>query len=135
MKKGITTMGMAELGRYMQRRRGILGITQSELADFTDIPQTTISRYELGRFDNVPKPEVMKTLANGLDCTVDDLLIAYGYELTYQPTEDGAEVEREPTIYTMIEQAQKMNMSQAGIDFIRDTLVFIQGQEERQGNS
>lgn len=46
--------------------------TQQEMAERVGITQVAYSNYELGK--RYPKPEMLKTLATVLGCTVDELL-------------------------------------------------------------
>jgi len=67
---------MATLGERVRARRAELGMTQDGLARATGIAQTLISRYE----NDVQQPRLDRAakLAEGLECTLDDLFRAKG---------------------------------------------------------
>lgn len=59
----------AERLKYYRTRSGL---TQKQVADKIFIAQNSYSKYELGK--SSPNPDVLKTLAEVLGCTVGDLV-------------------------------------------------------------
>ena len=60
------------LGNKIKKRREELGLSQTELAEITNIPQPGISRLENGRY--VPSSPVIVVLAKALRMSTDELL-------------------------------------------------------------
>lgn len=56
----------------MKKRREALGISQQTLSKISGVPQSTISAVESGA--RIPKEDTMVMIANGLNCTVGELL-------------------------------------------------------------
>lgn len=56
----------------MKQRREQLGMSQLALSKKSGVPQSTISAVECGA--RIPKEDTMVMIANGLNCTVGDLL-------------------------------------------------------------
>lgn len=68
------------LGEYVRYRRGILGLSQPELAArMTTKPQSWLSQLERDKLKHLPDAEVLHDLAAALECDVRDLLKAAGY--------------------------------------------------------
>ena len=60
------------LGNKIKKRREELGLSQTELAEMTNISQPGISRLEKGRY--VPSSPVIVVLAKALRMSTDELL-------------------------------------------------------------
>ena len=60
------------LGNKIKKRRKELGLSQTELAEMTNISQPGISRLENGRY--VPSSPVIVVLAKALRMSTDELL-------------------------------------------------------------
>ena len=56
----------------MKKRREALGLSQQALSNISGVPQSTISAVESGV--RIPKEDTMVMIANGLKCTVGELL-------------------------------------------------------------
>ena len=56
----------------MKKRREALGLSQTGLSNISGVPQSTISAVEKGT--RIPKEDTMVMIANGLNCTVGELL-------------------------------------------------------------
>jgi transcriptional regulator with XRE-family HTH domain len=58
-------------GRRIKARRTLLNLTQSQLADLTDLTQVAISQFEHGA--RVPRDATKLRIAKALGCAVADL--------------------------------------------------------------
>lgn len=56
----------------MKKRREALGLSQQALSNISGVPQSTISAVENGT--RIPKEDTMVMIANGLSCSVGELL-------------------------------------------------------------
>ncbi|GAB3797512.1 helix-turn-helix domain-containing protein [Virgibacillus kimchii] len=65
-------------GEFIKEKRTEKGLTMRELERRTGISQAYISQIESGK-RNVPKPELIKKISNGLDVDYLDLLQKAGY--------------------------------------------------------
>lgn len=74
------------LGRYVRRRREMLGLSQGALGEKIGREQKWISELERGALVNLPPPEIVRGLADALNCLPADLLIAAGYLERDDPT-------------------------------------------------
>lgn len=59
----------------LQEKRKHKGLTQNQLAQLSGVPLRTLTKYESGEIEiNKAKAEVVRRLANALDCKIEDLL-------------------------------------------------------------
>jgi len=59
----------------LQRERKKRGFTQEELAKLSDVPVSTLRKYEQEKLDiNKTTVDVVKRLAKALKCKVDDII-------------------------------------------------------------
>jgi transcriptional regulator with XRE-family HTH domain len=63
---------MSELPARLKAMRDLRGLTQRQLAKKMNVSPSTIALYETG--DRNPDPQMLKRLADCLDCSVDYLL-------------------------------------------------------------
>lgn len=71
-------MTLGELVRY---RRGVLGLTQPDLAAHIDRNPSFVSRLENDKLSEIPDPVLLRALADALGTTVLALLEAWGYDI------------------------------------------------------
>lgn len=100
-------------GEFVKKRRGRLGLLQSDIGRAIDRPDSYISRLENNQFRDLPSPEEMRRLAKVLECTEADLLRAAGY-ITAPNEEQRSE---RMTVYTYIEQNEDLTDFQKRIIF------------------
>lgn len=77
LDKNFDTLLKEAFGRSLKELREYCGITQRELADFTNIPHQSISVYERGT--NAPTITQAYKIAFYFNLTIDDFII-YGIE-------------------------------------------------------
>lgn len=53
-------------------KRAEMNLSQTDVANACGITQTAYSNYEIGK--RQPKPQMLKKIANVLNCTVDELI-------------------------------------------------------------
>ena len=96
-------MSMHELGEYINRRMGALGLNQTSLAARTpSLSQTAISDLVNGKRTTLPPRDAMFELADVLQVSEYDLLREAGY-LRPRDSEDA-----ELSIYTWIEDLNRV---------------------------
>jgi transcriptional regulator with XRE-family HTH domain len=81
---------MSTLADYVRTRREALGLNQTQLAERSGLPRTTINRIESGT-TKLPTPEFRRKLAAGLGVSHIDLLIAAGELLPEEVQTAGVE--------------------------------------------
>lgn len=72
------------LGVFIKNRRRALNLSQKGLADLLAVPQTTVSRWELG--DSVPPPRLERALALALEADPMEMHAAIQDERINRPT-------------------------------------------------
>lgn len=64
-------MTFAERMRYLREKRGL---SQEQLADMLAIPRSSVTHYEAGTVDRLPRRERLEAIANFFEVSVDYLL-------------------------------------------------------------
>lgn len=102
---------MRTLSSYVAERRQALGLNQTELAERSGVPRTTVNRIETG-ITKLPDASIRRALSKGLGVCHLDILIAAGEITEEEATHKGAEL-REPgpidELCAMLEQIDLSN--------------------------
>lgn len=85
------------LGKFVRDRREALGKTGRDFAEQLDIEPSMLSRLETGAMKTFPEPELVRRLAELLEVSTIDLLLASGYLRESDLTTDDGPIVREFT--------------------------------------
>lgn len=71
----------AALGELLARTRTSMALNQSDMAERTGIPQSSISRYEGNDLSHFPDPDVALKLKQGYGLSIEEMAAAAGYDI------------------------------------------------------
>lgn len=72
LQNDVSTINYMDIGRQIQRRRKLVGLTQEQLANKANLETPTISKIENGR-TKISLPSLIQ-IANALEISADELL-------------------------------------------------------------
>lgn len=73
-EEGVAARGRQTLGKRIRQLRERAGMTQQNLASVAEIGRVTLVRIERG--EQSPRYDTLQSIARGLGCPVEDLLVA-----------------------------------------------------------
>lgn len=112
-------MSKITVGNRIKNARKAKGITQKQLAIMLDCAHTTISKYEQGEIENMPRPR-MKQMAEILDVPP---VILFELGEKEKPTDNTAD-ELSPTKKALV--ARVMMMSPADLEKLEKMLDLLE---------
>ena len=112
-------MSKTTVGNRIKTARKAKGITQKELAMMLDCAHTTISKYEQGEIENMPRPR-MRQMAEILDVSPVTL---FELEEKEKPTDNTVD-ELSPTKKALV--ARVMTMSPADLEKLEKMLDLLE---------
>ena len=103
---------MNDIARIVKVFKAQLGMTNSDIAEKTGLPENTIARICAGRTAN-PKLGTLKLLAKAFDCTIDDLMGADGgvepYYLDKKTGELAQELKENPDLKFLLDTSRDLS--------------------------
>ena len=112
-------MSKITVGNRIKNARKAKGITQKQLAIMLDCAHTTISKYEQGEIENMPRPR-MKQMAEILDVPP---VVLFELEEKEKPTDNTVD-ELSPTKKALV--ARVMMMSPADLEKLEKMLDLLE---------
>ena len=119
--KGGGKMSTNKVGNSIKEARKAKGLTQKELAKLLKCSHTTISKYEQGEIENMPRPRMQK-MADILEVSP-VVLFDFSEEKQKQPAESELSIKKK-------EFMQKVEgMSDAQIERLEQILALVESTE------
>lgn len=113
------TLGLQELGILVAQQRGRTGLTQRELGDAIGRNQDWVSKLERGMLRDWPDPDTVAGIAEALGVPRERLLEALGYLESRETDRSASDA---PTIYTVLEDIEVVDLPDEARGAIRDTI-------------
>jgi len=104
------------IGSRIRKRRELLGISQTDLANMVKISKQTLYKYENGIITNIPSDKI-EAISNKLD-------VSASYLMGWTTDEVISIVERDVALSNMSEKVQEYALKIAGLDKAKQDAIF-----------
>jgi transcriptional regulator with XRE-family HTH domain len=131
----------AALGELLERTRTAMSLNQSEMAERTGIPQSSISRYEGSDLSHFPDPDVALKLKQGYGLSIEEMAATAGYDIEVSevsPVEkrrilsEATLVEWIEVNYNDINKADAVRIAQTASQTIESMAEIVRAKENRK---